>query len=288
MGKMKNNMNTTLEIPEGSKATIQGKVIDGKNYLVVEVENEEQNEPEWTKFKKGDFVVLDERWISIYKGRGTSETCISDYCGCWIKNEYYNILGVHDGLDYRNVDRSIRLATEEEKQDLLDMLAKKGLMWDAEKLELVKIPDVPEWKNFKRGDVLICPDAEKEIFVIFGEYVEGSNHTCFNCIFNSTGDANTNWASSPFRKTTKEEEGRFFKWLDEEKGLEWDGEKLVEFLKEGDMCIFWDYTSCEAIIAVYRGFLDGSYVDHLAKYWDNALKWDGTQEQYEKVLRGEL
>ena len=26
---MKNNMNTTLEIPEGSKATIQGKVIDG-------------------------------------------------------------------------------------------------------------------------------------------------------------------------------------------------------------------------------------------------------------------
>ena len=29
-------MNTTPEIPEGSKATIQGKVIDGKNYLVIE------------------------------------------------------------------------------------------------------------------------------------------------------------------------------------------------------------------------------------------------------------
>lgn len=59
-------------------------------------------------------------------------------------------------------------------------------------------------------------------------------------------------------------------------------------LKEGDLAIFWDYTSCEAIIAVYRGFLDGSYVDHLAMYWDNALKWDGTKGQYEKVLRGEL
>ena len=184
------NMNTTLEIPEGSKAVISGKVIDGKNYLVVEVENEEQKEPEWTKFK--------------------------------------------------------------------------------------------------RGDVLICPDAEKEIFVIFGEYVEGSNHTCFNCIFNSTGDTNTNWASSPFRKTTKEEEGRFFKWLDEEKGLEWDGEKLVEFLREGDMAIFWDYTSCEAIIAVYRGVVDSRYFDHLAMYWDNAIKWDGTKEQYERVLRGEI
>ena len=47
------NMSTTLEIPEGSKATIQGKVIDGKNYLVVEVEQE----PEWTKFKRGDVLI---------------------------------------------------------------------------------------------------------------------------------------------------------------------------------------------------------------------------------------
>ena len=186
------NTSTTLEIPEGSKATIQGKVIDGKNYLVVEMEQEPQ------------------------------------------------------------------------KSNTL------------------------EWTKFKRGDVLICPDAEKEIFVIFGEYVEGSNHTCFNCIFNSTGDTNTNWASSPFRKTTKEEEGRFFKWLREEKGLEWNGEKLVEVFKEGDMCIFWDYTPREAIIAVYHHFVDGNYADHASLYWDNAIKWDGTREQYEKVLRGEL
>ena len=179
------NTSTTLEIPEGSKATIQGKVIDGKNYLVVEVEQE------------------------------------------------------------------------------------------------------PEWTKFKRGDVLIYPDTENEMFVIFGEYVEGSNHTCFNCIFNSTGDTNTNWVSSRFRKATEEEEKRFFKWLREERGLEWDGEKLVEVLKEGDMAIFWDDEPREAIIAVYRHFVDGSYVDHM-DFWDNALKWDGTREQYERVLRGEI
>ena len=196
---MKNNMNTTLELPEGSKAVISGKVIDGKNYLVVEVENEEQKEPEWTKFK--------------------------------------------------------------------------------------------------RGDLLICPDAEKEIFVTFGEYVEGSNHTCFNCIFNSTGDTNTNWASSPFRKATKEEEKRLFKmsggyhkckWLREERGLEWDGEKLVEFLREGDLAIFWDSDPSLAFIAIYQHFVDGRYADHSALYWDNAIKWDGTKEQYERVLRGEI
>lgn len=185
-------MNTTLELPEGSKATIQGKVIDGKNYLVVEVENEEQK---LKTFSAGDFVVLDEKWISIYKGRGTSEACISDYCGCWIKHECYNILGVHDGLDYRSVDNSIRLATEEEKQILLDMLAKKGLMWD--------------------------------------------------------------------------------------------GEKLVEVLKEGDLAIFWDHTS-GAIIAVYGEFKEDIHYDHRGIYWLNAIKWDGTKEQYERVLRGEL
>ena len=186
------NMSTTLEIPEGSKATIQGKVIDGKNYLVVEVENEEQKEPEWTKFK--------------------------------------------------------------------------------------------------RGDVLICPDAEKEIFVIFGEYTAGQFRRYFNCLFKSIDNGNTCWMSGLFRKTTKEEEGRFFKWLDEEKGLEWDGEKLVEFLREGDMAIFWDDNSEEARIAIYKRYDDdnGLYVDHLGLCWDNAIKWDGTQEHYEGVLRGEL
>ena len=59
-------------------------------------------------------------------------------------------------------------------------------------------------------------------------------------------------------------------------------------LKEGDLAIFWDYTPREAIIAVYRGVEDGRYFDHLDFYWNNALKWDGTQEQYERVLRGEL
>ena len=282
------NMNTTLEIPEGSKATIQGKVINGKNYLVVEVENEEQKEPEWTKFKKGDFVVLDESWISIYKGRGTSETCISDYCGCWIKSEYYNILGVHDGLDYRDVDRSIRLATEEEKQDLLDMLAKKGLMWDAEKLELVKIPDVPEWTKFKRGDVLVDRECWGNKFVLFDEYVGGSNRSCFNCIYNNM-DKTYGGLSKRFCKATDKEKAEYFEWLRDEEGLEWDGEKLVEVLKEGDLAIFWDDDKHHrAMIGVYELFQCDYHIVHMGSFWDNAIKWDGTKEQYEKVLRGEL
>ena len=184
------NTNTTLEIPEGSKATIQGKVIDGKNYLVVEVKNEEQKEPEWTKFK--------------------------------------------------------------------------------------------------RGDVLIYSKGMDVIFVIFGEYRNGHSKYYFNCLFNSVDDGNTCWVSELFRKATDAEKAGFFKWLEKEKGLEWDGEKLVEFLKEGDLAIFWHYEPREAIIAVYRHFVDDSYVDHMGSYWGNAIKWDGTKEQYERVLRGEL
>ena len=59
-------------------------------------------------------------------------------------------------------------------------------------------------------------------------------------------------------------------------------------LKEGDMAIFWDDEPREAIIAIYHHSVDSSYVDHLAMYWDNAIKWDGTKEQYERVLRGEI
>ena len=180
------NMNTTLEIPEGSKATIQGKVIDGKNYLVVEIEERK------SEFKDGDFVVLDDGWVSIYKGAGESRDTISDYTGCWISG----IDRFFEGIDSRIMDNSIRYATDKEKQILLDHLAKYG--------------------------------------------------------------------------------------------YEWDGEKLVEVPKEGDMCIFWDSTPCEAIIALYQHFVDDSYVDHMDFYWDNAIKWDGTKGQYERVLRGEI
>jgi hypothetical protein len=61
-------------------------------------------------------------------------------------------------------------------------------------------------------------------------------------------------------------------------------------LKEGDLAIFWDDYSGAARIAIHKRYDDdeGLYVDHRGMYWDNAIKWDGTKEQYEKVLRGEL
>ena len=59
-------------------------------------------------------------------------------------------------------------------------------------------------------------------------------------------------------------------------------------LKEGDLAIFWNYEPREAIIALYKQFVGGEHIDHTDYGWKNAIKWDGTKEQYEKVLRGEL
>jgi len=60
-------------------------------------------------------------------------------------------------------------------------------------------------------------------------------------------------------------------------------------LKEGDLAIFWnDDKHHRAMIGVYELFLCDYHIDHMAMYWDNAIKWDGTKGQYERVLRGEL
>jgi len=59
-------------------------------------------------------------------------------------------------------------------------------------------------------------------------------------------------------------------------------------LKEGDLAIFWNYEPREAIIALYKQFVGGEHIDHTDYGWKKAIRWDGTKEQYEMVLRGEI
>ena len=60
-------------------------------------------------------------------------------------------------------------------------------------------------------------------------------------------------------------------------------------LKKGDKAIFWDDDIHHgAMIGVYERFQGDYHIGHMGSLWDNAIKWDGTKEQYEKVLRGEL
>jgi len=137
--------------------------IDDKIYRLKEIESgvdslmELVEEP---KFKDGDFLHSD--W---------GDENITIICRKINGNDIYyhvsksNCLGLNFDKDRfwpNHVD--FRLATEAEKQELLDALAKAGKRWDAEKLCVEDIPEKP-----KRGDLAIFWDSNKESAMI-GRY----------------------------------------------------------------------------------------------------------------------
>ncbi len=76
-----------------------------------------------------------------------------------------------------------------------------------------------------------------------------------------------------------------------------DDKILIKFIpeepKKGDWAIFWD-DGLKPLIRLYHGKTDSgdSHIDNSGIPWDNAVKWNGTkeqfEEQFEKVLRGEI
>ena len=154
---------------------------------------------------------------------------------------------------------------------------------------VVEVPDnsiseenEPEWKKFKRGDVLVA--YRSSIFLMFGKYSNEDKEVFTGLCHNGAYHQTCAWESEYCDHATEQQKVEFFNWLREEKGLEWDGEKLVKVKasvpKEGDLCIIFNRDYSHAFIAKYAWFLDSCY--------DNIIKWDGTKEQFEKVLRGEL
>lgn len=107
-----------------------------------------------TEFKDGDVVVTDavpslyySKCIFILKGDlNTDESCANSYIFYNINNNDF----CFDVLDTEIRDRNIHLATDSEKQQLFDALAKKGKAWDAEKKQIVDLKPKCEFKPFDR------------------------------------------------------------------------------------------------------------------------------------------
>lgn len=128
-------------------------------------------EKETPKYKSGDVVVVD-------YCEGATFICIYDK----VKNDFlycFARVNSHNGklylkkaflkvsLEYRN----IRPATDSEKQQLFDALAKKNKAWDAEKKQIVVLPKKCELKPF---DKVLVRDRDDERWKIefFGYYDE--------------------------------------------------------------------------------------------------------------------
>lgn len=118
---------------------------------------------------------------------------------------FYNADDKFTEAEYGNtkVHYSLRLATDSEKQQLFEALAKKGKTWDAEKKQIVDLPKKCEFKAFDKVLVRDCNHKWKAGF--FSHYSEGL--ICpFICVGGSYGQC------IPYNEDTKHLLGTTDEW----------------------------------------------------------------------------
>ena len=222
--------------------------------------------PEKSEFKEGDFIYKDGR-IMIVKS----------YPSNYHANAYPEHSSIVHYSDWYGVTFSsptFRHATEEEKQLLIDAMKKDGKRWNADKK---CIEDIPE-RKFNAGDKVkikdgISSETHRNVGPYFTEPMDefiGKKLTV------------EKYSSMGFVVTDADYFGYNFAedWL----------EPCSEEPKKGDWAIFWDNYPLNPLIRLYhaKSHSGNSYIDNFGTAWDNAVKWDGTKEQFEKVSRGEI
>lgn len=101
----------------------------------------EKPQPE---FKDGDIVMSDSGTIVLVRGISFTRKI---YYHAYMRNEYIYINQV-EGEFFSHTSRIKRFATDSEKQQLFDALAKEGKAWDAEKKMIVNLKPKVELKPF--------------------------------------------------------------------------------------------------------------------------------------------
>ena len=152
----------------------------------------------------------------------------------------------------------------------------------------IVIEFIPEEPKFKRGDILISI-VTPGLTVIFDKI---TSTTTFDSIYHNGESSNHGWSLECFRHATEKEKQKFFDELEAD-GKRWNAEamEIEDILKNGDLAIFWDNGyHLMPLIRLYHAKLQvgRTHFDSFGTAWDNAVKWDGTKEQFEKVLRGEI
>ena len=141
--------------------------LDGKlNLETLEIEKQ-------LEFKDGDIVVYGKSVAicrKIYKHTLSFYVSLNEMVGLLFADE------VKSSEEYR-------FATEEEKQQLFDALAKKGKAWDAEKKQIVDLKPKVELKPF---DKVLIRDFESQAWQVslFGYKDSDSYYCCNGCGWN--------------------------------------------------------------------------------------------------------
>ena len=122
----------TLEDKDAAQTyinTIEERLNGKLNRETLEVE---KPHPE---FKDGDIVMSDLGTIVLVRGISLTKKI---YYHAYMRNEYIYINQV-EGEFFSRISRIKRFATDSEKQQLFDALAKEGKAWDAEKKQIVDL-----------------------------------------------------------------------------------------------------------------------------------------------------
>ena len=134
------------------------------------------------EFKDGDIVVLDGDSKSHYKTILLYQTNIDD------EYEVYSFLNT--GTSYLSLeatlmdDRKARLATDSEKQQLFDALAKEGKRWNSDTKSIEDLPEKYELKSFDKVLVRDFGDEEwKADFFSHNRFANASYYR-FSCVGN--------------------------------------------------------------------------------------------------------
>lgn len=125
--------------------------------------NLETLEIEKSEFKDGDIVMSDSGTIVLVRGISLTRKI---YYHAYMRNEYIYINQV-EGEFFSRVSRIKRFATDSEKQQLFDALAKEGKRWDSEHKMIVDLKPKVEFKPFDK--VLVRNTDTEEWFPGFFE-----------------------------------------------------------------------------------------------------------------------
>ena len=173
--------------------TIEERLGGKLNRETLEVE---KAQPE---FKDGDIVMSDSGTIVLVRGISLTRKI---YYHAYMCNEYIYINQV-EGEFFSRISRIKRFATDSEKQQLFDALAKEGKRWDSEKKQIVDLKPKVELKPFDR---VLVRDSESDKWRanLFG-YIGKDGY--YHCVY-------ANWAycipyigNESLLGTTKDVEG---------------------------------------------------------------------------------
>ena len=155
----------------------------------------EKSQPE---FKDGDIVMSDSGTIVLVRGISLTRKI---YYHAYMRNEYIYINQV-EGEFFSRISRIKRFATDSEKQQLFDALAKKGKTWDSEKKAIVDLKPKVELKPF---DKVLSRRCSEDYWVLnFYSHKTDYYHICI--------DGSSNLYCIPYNEETAHLLGTTDEW----------------------------------------------------------------------------